>query len=268
VPELLLLHALGIGLEVSHQVLDLLDFSFSVGVQNHAQVFHHAEVSTHGISEAGKLAKLWNESHFITSASVLVDQERLVGIRDLFVVASLVVLTIAGGSSLLVESSFRTLRKINPVDFVGLLVVARNHSAAFHSELDCFLRIKSLLLSLGRQVLQIVEGCVRPDHLEADVDVQQNTSFLHDEARVKSWPHLDVVGSQSMSIGLVESLLADCLELKRAHHRVEEDLHEVKVVLVSLLHDLDPLDADSVLLSFVLSFVDREFSYFLETEDT
>jgi len=35
VPELLLLHTLSIGLEVSHQVFDFLDFSFSVGMQNH-----------------------------------------------------------------------------------------------------------------------------------------------------------------------------------------------------------------------------------------
>lgn len=66
-----------------------------------------------------------------------------------------------------------------------------------------------------------------------------------------------------MSVGLVESLLADCLETKRAHHRVEEDLQEVKVVLVSLFHDLDPLDGDSVLLSFMLCFVYGQLSDFL-----
>jgi len=56
VPELLLLHTLGIGLEVSHQVLDFLDFSFSVGMQNHGKILHHTEVSAHGVCETGKLA--------------------------------------------------------------------------------------------------------------------------------------------------------------------------------------------------------------------
>jgi hypothetical protein len=56
VPELLLLNTLGIGFEVSHQVFDFLDFSFSIGVQNDRKILHHAEVSAHGISETGKLA--------------------------------------------------------------------------------------------------------------------------------------------------------------------------------------------------------------------
>jgi len=69
--------------------------------------------------------------------------------------------------------------------------------------------------------------------------------------------------SESMSVGLVESFLADRLETKRAHHRVEEDLQEVKMVFVSLFHDLDPLDGGSVLLPFMLCFVDGQLSYFL-----
>jgi len=142
-PQLLLLLALGIGLEVSHQVFDFLDLRFSIGVQNNGKVFHHAEVCAHGVSETGKLAKLGNECDLVTSASVLVDEERLVGVGDVFIVASLVVLSVACGSPVLVERGFWTLRKINTVDLVGLLVVARNHSCAFESLLDCFLRIKS-----------------------------------------------------------------------------------------------------------------------------
>ena len=49
-----------------------------------------------------------------------------------------------------------------------------------------------------------------------------------------------------MSVCLVKALLADGLELERPHHAVEKDLEEAHVVLVVLLHDLDPLDGDLV----------------------
>jgi len=49
-----------------------------------------------------------------------------------------------------------------------------------------------------------------------------------------------------VSASLVEALLANSLKLQRPHHAVEEDLEEDHVVLVVLLHDLDPLDTDLV----------------------
>ena len=49
VPSSLLLLALLVVLEALHQVLDLLDLSFSVGVDNLGEILHEAEVSTHSI---------------------------------------------------------------------------------------------------------------------------------------------------------------------------------------------------------------------------
>lgn len=40
------------------------------------------------------------------------------------------------------------------------------------------------------------------------------------------------------------------------------------MVAVGLLHDLDPLDGDSVLLSFVLCLVDGQLGNLLQAEDT
>jgi len=71
-----------------------------------------------------------------------------------------------------------------------------------------------------------------------------------------------------MRIGDVELLLANGLETKRAHHRVEEDLQEVQVIFVSFLHHLNPLNGDLVLLAFLLTFVYGQLSNFLKTEDT
>lgn len=48
-------------------------------------------------------------------------------------------------------------------------------------------------------------------------------------------------------IRLVEGLLTNCFKPKTAHHGVEEDLKEIHVIPIMLLHDLDPLDVDGVL---------------------
>ena len=60
-----------------------------------------------------------------------------------------------------------------------------------------------------------------------------------------------------MRISLVEAFLADLFETEGAHHGVEEDFEEVHVVTISAFHDLDPLNGDSVLLSFMLRLVNR-----------
>ena len=62
------------------------------------------------------------------------------------------------------------------------------------------------------------------------------------------------MGRQSVSLGLVEGLLAYRLKLEGAHHRVEEDLKEVHVVPVGLLHHLHPLNLDLVLRGVLLCF--------------
>jgi hypothetical protein len=52
VPKLLFLNALFIGLEVIHQVLDLLYFGFSIGVNDLREILHKTKICTHSISEA------------------------------------------------------------------------------------------------------------------------------------------------------------------------------------------------------------------------
>lgn len=102
------------------------------------------------------------------------------------------------------------------------------------------------LLSVLLKLLHVLEAGVCAHHFEADIHVEQGTTFFHDEARVETRPHLDIVCVKRVSVCLVEALLADGLELERPHHAVEEDLEEAHVVLVVFLHDLDPLDGDLV----------------------
>ena len=62
---------------------------------------------------------------------------------------------------------------------------------------------------------------------------------------------------KAVRVRLVEGLLTDGLEPKTAHHRIEEDLEEVNVIPILLFHDLDPLDADSVLDTIELGSILR-----------
>jgi len=50
-PHLLLFNTLSILREVVHKVLDLLDLSLSICVNNLCQVLHETEVSTHSICQ-------------------------------------------------------------------------------------------------------------------------------------------------------------------------------------------------------------------------
>lgn len=60
VPEGLLFLALLVGLEVSHQVLDLLDLGLSIRVNDLCHILHQSKVSTHCISQTGNLTQLWD----------------------------------------------------------------------------------------------------------------------------------------------------------------------------------------------------------------
>lgn len=73
--------------------------------------------------------------------------------------------------------------------------------------------------------------------------------------------------SQVVSIRLVEAFLPYRLELETAHHGIEEDLQEVHVIPVGLLHDLHPLNGDGVVHAVVLGRVLRELRHLLERED-
>ena len=146
VPQLLFLLALRVFLEVFHEIFDLLDLRFGIGVQDLSKVFHEMEVCSHGISQTCQLTKLWNQSDFVSSASVLVDEEWLVLILDGLVVASLVILHVAGRSTILVEGGSWTLTKVYPVDLVGLLVIPCDHSRTGESISDRLLAVSASLL--------------------------------------------------------------------------------------------------------------------------
>ena len=72
---------------------------------------------------------------------------------------------------MLVEGCRGTLRKVDPVDLVGLLVVARHHRRASECFLDRLLAVAAALLGFVSQIIDVVQDVVCPDHFEADVDV-------------------------------------------------------------------------------------------------
>ena len=84
--------------------------------------------------------------------------------------------------------------------------------------MELCLIVTALLLDLGFEVVHVGEHRVLSDYLEADIDVEKDTSLFHDESGVKPWPHLDLVSIEAMSLGGVERLAADGLESESAHH--------------------------------------------------
>jgi hypothetical protein len=212
VPKRLLLLALFVCLEVVHQVFDLLDLCLSVCVNDLREVLHQAEISTHGVGESCQLAQLGNQSNFIASPAVFVDEQGLVWVGDSLIVPSLVVLAVAGHSALLIESSFRRLSEVNSINFVGLLVVLRDHGAASESLLDGIVPILVAPFSVLPNLIHVLDDGVGADDLEADVNIQQTSLLFHDQSRVKTRPHLDIVRIKAVGIGLIEGLLANGLE--------------------------------------------------------
>lgn len=129
-PLLLLFNALLISPEYFEQILDFFDLCLGIRVDNLGEVLHEAEVSSHGVGQASQLAQLWDERHLVTSLAIFVDKQRLVGISDVFIVASFVVLSVASRCTILIESCFWTLSKVNSVDLVSLLIVLSHDSGA------------------------------------------------------------------------------------------------------------------------------------------
>lgn len=173
-PQALLLDALSIRLEVLHQVLDLLNLGIGVGVHDLGKILHQAEVSAHGVSQTSQLTELWDERDLIACSAILVDEQRLVHVANVLIVAGLVVLLVASGSPVLVEGGCWTLREIDPINLVGLLVVSRHHGSSRQSVLDRLLAVLPTLLSLVSQIIHVVQTVICPDHLEADVNVEKD----------------------------------------------------------------------------------------------
>ena len=193
VPQSLLLLTLLVGLKVVHQVFNLLDLRIGIGVDDLCKILHETEVRTHGVGKPSQLTEFGDESDLIARPSVFVDEQGLVWVLYLLVVLGLVVLAVAGLSALFVEAGLGTLGKVNTVDLVRLLVVLGDDSRTGESLLDSLVRILVAPLSILLRLIQQLEDCVRPYDLEADIDIQENTLLLHDQARVKARPHLNVV---------------------------------------------------------------------------
>ena len=70
------------------------------------------------------MAEFRNESDLVTSLPIFVDEKRLVKIRDVLIVPSLVVVFVADLGTLLVESSLRRHSKVDSLNSVCLLVVS------------------------------------------------------------------------------------------------------------------------------------------------
>jgi len=267
VPELLFLDTFGIGGEVSHQILDFIALLLSIGVNDFGEVSHQPEVRAHRVGQTSELTKLRDQSDLVASAAIFIDEQRLIGFLDFFVVAGLVVRDVTGHLSLLVEFSQRRLGKVDAVDLVGLLVVPSDNSGSSELSIDVLTWVFLVAFSALTELIQILEHCVGSHNFEADINVEKSTVFSQDHPRVETRPHLDLMRIQRMSICRVESFLSDGLELESSHHRVEEDLHEVEVVLVMLFHDLDPLNGDGVGLAFKFAFEFRQLGDLFERED-
>jgi hypothetical protein len=95
VPELGLLLTFGIGVEDLKEVLAFCHFAVSIGVHNLSKILHQSEVRSHAVSQTSNLAQTGDESYFIASLPILVDEQRLVGLCDVLVVPRLVVLFVA-----------------------------------------------------------------------------------------------------------------------------------------------------------------------------
>lgn len=94
------------------------------------------------------MTKFRYQGHFLSRASVLVNQQGLIGVVDRLIVASLVVVGVAGLRTILVEGGGGALRKVNSVNFVGLLIVPSDHGSARQRFLNGLLTVAATLLSL------------------------------------------------------------------------------------------------------------------------
>jgi len=93
-PKFLLLLAFRVGVEDFKQILAFSYFPVSISMNNLSKVFHESEVCSHCIGQSSDLAQFRDQSYFIASLSVLVDEQRLIGFIDILVVSGLVVLLV------------------------------------------------------------------------------------------------------------------------------------------------------------------------------
>ena len=78
-------------------------------------------------------------------------------------------------------------------DLVFQMYLPCDYSGPFEGLLKLSLVVSALLLDLPFEIVHVRENRVLPHYLEADIDVQEYTSLLHDKSGIESWPHLDLV---------------------------------------------------------------------------
>lgn len=147
VPLLLLLLALFVLAEGVEESFAFLDLSVSVGVDNLGKILHQSEISTHSVGQPCQLAKFRDQCDFISSLTVLVDEERLVWIFDALVVPGLVVLGVAHLLAILVESGGWAHAEVNALHTVGFLVVPGDNGCSSKSCLYGLLPVSSTTLA-------------------------------------------------------------------------------------------------------------------------
>jgi len=158
VPELLLLLTLRIAVEDFKKVATLCDLPVSVGVRDLSEVLHETEVGAHLVGESRHLAELRNQGDLGTGLPVLVNEQGLVGLGDVLVVAGLVVLLVRDLSTRLVESGVWALSKVDSLNAVGLLVVPGDHGRSFESLLELCLGVTTSLLNLLTKLVHVLEN--------------------------------------------------------------------------------------------------------------
>jgi hypothetical protein len=257
VPKLLLLDALFVCLEMLHQVLNLLNLGICISVNDLCKILHKTEVSTHSISQPSQLTEFRNKSDLISRSPVLVDEQRLIWFLNSLVVAGLIVVTVTYLSALFIEAGLGTLAKVNTIDLVRLLIVLSDDSRTGESLLDGFVAILVAPFSILSNFLHVLQHSIGSDDFEAHIDIEETALLLLDQTGVEAGPNSDVVSIERMCRRLVERFLTYSLKSKTAHHRVKEDLKEIHVIPIMLLHDLNPLDANSVLDTIMLGSILR-----------
>jgi hypothetical protein len=123
--------------------------------------------------------------------------------------------------------------------------------------LDGFIAILVAPFCILSNFLHVLQHRIGSDDFEAHIDIEETALLLLDQTGVEAGPNPDVVSIKRMCLRLVEGFLTYSLEPKTAHHRVEEDLKEIHVIPIMLLHDLNPLDANSVLDTIMLGSILR-----------
>lgn len=130
------------------------------------------------------------------------------------VVLGLVVLSVGGLSTLLVEAGERRLGEVDTVNLVGLLVVGCHNSSTRKRLLHSFITVTVLSFSLGSNIVHQLQHRVSSDHFKAHVDIQKTALLFHNQPAIEARPHLDVVRCQRVRISLIKRLLPNGLKAK------------------------------------------------------